>query len=400
MKLNSGFFAFLMLSFACQKESPPSPLSPTLQVVWQHPLNADTSYTVGAARFLWQNRVVCSAADYKLTFKAQIQCRDADSGELLWKRDDFNNRTWFDRQIVSIADKTVATTSETMYCIDNNTGQNVWTFDLGIHHRDPERLYAVNEHVYFAYYSDRPPLGKRMALMRAHHETGQWDTLFNVPQSGQCYPVLSSVSLWINPQGDSVLIVPVHKIGCDDDLYAFNLRTRQMEWVLQEVFDGPSFHPPVISDNKMYINCIETLYCLDLLTRDVLWSRQFSNNGIESFSLKEYQNTILMVSEFPYHSIALSKADGSTVWANTEGGIYKGELALFEGTIFYTTTSTNYLHAIDAATGATILNFQSPIQTAERKGSFGGQGLCIDPLRRYLYVPDAFFVMCIKLPEM
>ncbi|MDO8367505.1 MAG: PQQ-binding-like beta-propeller repeat protein [Saprospiraceae bacterium] len=414
--------ALAIMLGSCRKEPlptmpPPPPLpASALEVLWQHPLSPDTSEVFGSAWHVWQDRVV-----YTTNFTSpsgQIHCRDAATGELRWKRDDLYTEGWTNRKIVSIADKTIACMSHRVRCIDNQSGQDVWETDVrqfssqfvgGI-----PKIYAAGEYVYHAHYTGGPPYMDAMALVRAHHSLGQWDTLFTVLPDNDWHPHLSSASLWINPLGDSVLMAPftmlgnlsVHGPKSRADLYAFNLRTRQLEWALKD-FDANGgdcpIYPPVISGDRLYLNCDKTLFCIDLLAGSVLWSRHFphlSGSTIRYNSLKEYQNNILLVYGHPDKgAMALSKADGSTVWENPEGGFQVDELTLFEGVLYYTADGTGRLHAIDAATGETIWREHSPNRTSKRDASFYSQNLCIDPVRRLLYVTDKYFVMCIKLPE-
>ncbi|MEZ4942210.1 MAG: PQQ-binding-like beta-propeller repeat protein [Saprospiraceae bacterium] len=390
---------------------PPPPVTPSLKVVWQYPLSPDTTDVFGAAWHTWQGNVI-----YTTNFtvpEAQIHCRDAATGELRWKRDDLYTEGWIDRQIVSVADNTIASTGRRKFCIDNNTGQNAWKTDLHPFYGNV-RLYSIGEFVYDAQYPNGAPYRESISIVRAHHSAGQWDTLFNLPHDNKYYPGLSSVSLWLNQQGDSILMVPVTMLGdlaiyganqLRADIYAFNLRTRQIEWSIKD-FDtfrsGCPIYPPVISDNRLYINCSKALYCIDLLSGTVVWSRDFPStwgSDIRYNSLKEYGNTILLVSDHTNLAMAISKTDGSTVWENKEVGSSADELTLFEGILYYTSRATGRLYAIDAATGKTIWNMGSPNRTSKIPASFGSQMLCIDPASRRMFVTDKYFILCVELPE-
>ena len=416
MKMNILITALLPLLFACRKEPlapvlPPPPLTPGLKVVWQHPLSPDTADVFGAAWFVWQGNIVYTT-DFTVP-EGQIHCRDAATGELRWKHDDLYTDGWTNRQIVSIADKTIAAAGRRILCIDNNTSQYAWKTDLTPFCGNL-RLYSVSDFVYDAHHPNDPPYNQSMSVVRAHHALGQWDTLFTLPHDNKFYPSLSSVSLWINPQGDSILMVPVNMLGDlaiyganqdRADLYAFNLRTRKMEWSLKD-FDpyrrGAPIYPPVISGDRLYINCSKALYCIDLLSHAVLWSRDFPSawgSDIHYNSLKEYGNSILLVSDHTNIAWAISKTDGSTVWENREVGAAADELTLFEGILYYTSTATGRLYAIDAASGKTIWKMGSPNRTARIPASFSFQGLCIDPAGRHLYVTDKYFILCVELPD-
>lgn len=416
MKMFLSSIVTLLLLYACRKEEPAPvvppepPVTPKLKVVWQHPLSSDTADISGDAWHIWEGKVI-----YTTNFSepgGQIHCRDAATGELRWLRDDLHTG-WTDRRIVSVADKTIASTGERKFCIDNRTGQDVWRVDLEPFYGNI-RLYTAGEFVYDAHYPNGPPYFQSLTMVRAHHSSARWDTLFTLPHDNKYYPGLSSVSLWINPQGDSILMIPVTMLGDlalyganqgRADLYAFNLRTRQMEWSLKD-FDtfrsGCPIYPPVISGNRLYINCSKALYCIDLLNGSVVWSRDFPSawgSDIRYNSLKEYGNTILLVSDHTHVAMAISKTDGSKVWENKEVGASADELTLFEGILYYTSTATGRLYAVNAATGQTIWNMGSPNRTSKRPASFSFQNLCIDPAGRKLYVTDKYFILCVELPE-
>ena len=417
MKMAAFPITLLLFLSACAKERlpdppPPPPPSPALKVVWQHPLSADLTDVSGDAWFVSNGNLIYTTDFTSPT--GQIHCRNAATGELRWIHDDLYSPGWTHRAIVSIADKTIAATGRNVFCIDNQTGKFAWDTDLRpFSHQG--RIYAVDDYVYDAHcpYGGAPYF-ESLSLARAHHATGHWDTLFTLPQDNKFYPHISSVSLWINPAGDSVLMVPFTMLGDQAvhganqnraDLYAFNLRTRQMEWALKD-FDlyrrGCPIYPPVISDNRLYINTNKTLYCIDLLSASVVWSRHFpttSGSDIRFNSLKEYGNTILLVSDYIRLAMAISKTDGSTVWENKEVGAAADELTLFEGLLYYTSRGTGRLYAIEAATGKTIWNMGSPNRTGDRPASFGSQQLCIDPVGRHLYVTDKYFILCVELPE-
>ena len=414
MKMQTLPIALLLLSGACYKERlpdppPPPPPSPALKVVWQDPLSADLTDVWGDAWFVSQGNLIYSTDFTSPT--GQIHCRDAATGELRWMHDDLYTEGWGHRDIVSIADKTIAATGRNVYCIDNQTGKFAWETDLRPSSHNG-RIYAVNDYVYDAHCPAGGPFWSSLSLAR-HHATGQWDTLFTLPEDNKFYPGISSVSLWINPAGDSLLMVPITMLGDQAvhganqnraDLYAFNLRTRQMEWALKD-FDpyrtGCPIYPPVISDNRLYINTNKTLYCIDLLSASVVWSRHFnsmSGSDIRFNSLKEYGNTILLVSDYLSLAMAVSKTDGSTVWENREVGPQANELTLFEGVLYYT-SGNGRLYAIDAANGQTIWKMGSPNRTSNRPASFDGQDMCIDPIGRHLYVTDKYFILCVELPE-
>jgi outer membrane protein assembly factor BamB len=158
----------------------------------------------------------------------------------------------------------------------------------------------------------------------------------------------------------------------------------------------------LISDNRLYINCSKALHCIDLLSGSVVWTRDFPGGwGTDVWfnSLKEYGNTILLVSDSRNKAMAISKTDGSTVWENTEVGGDAGELTLFEGILYYTSEATGRLYAIDASSGKTIWNMGSPNHTDKIGAWFDMQNLYIDPVGRRLYVTDVYYILCVELPE-
>jgi hypothetical protein len=129
MRLVLFFLSGLALA-ACQKEPLPEPVPPPkpgLEVLWQHPLSPDTADVFGSAWFTWENQLVYTT-DFTVP-EAQVHCRNADNGDLLWKRTDLYKDGWGNRQLVGIRDKTIACMGDRVYCIQNQTGEYLWKTD-------------------------------------------------------------------------------------------------------------------------------------------------------------------------------------------------------------------------------------------------------------------------------
>ena len=366
-------------------------------------------HTTGRACFVREGNLIY-ATNYSgfLEPGARINCRDAATGELRWNSDKLNPDIWLDRQIISIADKTVTSNQNLKTCIVNQTGQIAWQTNLGLFAGN-ETVYAEGEYLYDAHYSPKaPPFHESTSLVRAHHATGHWDTLYTL-SSDKNYPRISNVSSWVNPQGDSIVMLTYTIFGEQQgqvELHAFNLRTRQVAWVLKD-FDnirkGASIYPPLILGNRLYLNCSKDLHCIDLLSGSVVWSSDFTRcTQVSGSNLKEYGNTILLVTDNMLSNnsvMPINKTYGSIVWENKEVGARASEVTLLEGILYHTSSNTGRLYAIDAASDTTIWNMESPNIPNKIGGWFGTEDLCIDPVGRRLYVTDGYFIMCVELAK-
>lgn len=413
MKKHSSYLIytlFLLLS-ACKKESvpmsePPMPEPQKLQIVWQKPVSADTlQYDVNIHDV--ENGMLLYAVNWTLP-TATIQSRSADDGNLKWIFSDFESPVggFSSLHSIYVDNNNVMVNNEgKAYCIDAESGLKNWYAPA------PFSLATANMiggFFYINHRTDDHPNITSTSLVRTKTQGSfsGWDTVYTREALPDSLPFVNIPALWINPQGDSVLlfedvdyynVLPLTAEKSTSKITALNLRTREVIWQYHD-FKGYYSSPPLVDGDRLYINGPE-VYCFDLNTGNLIWQKPFEG-GVESTSLVTH-NDILLVKSDKIGMWGINKYTGEQIWYNkdTDGQTWK--LTLFEGIVYSTSSSSGRLFAVNAETGATIWKEFSPnwMTPKTRNASFAYSGVAIDPVRRLLYTADKYNIMCVKLPE-
>ena len=414
MKLMNIILLFFSL-WACQKEPaiiPPSPPPPPhaskLNILWQKPILPDTSEHSTSPQTLVEGGILFST-NFTLP-SAFVQMREADSGVFRWKFDNFivPDDAFLRNQIVGIKNKLVINDWHRTYCVDSHTGNLDWAIDVTPEGYGEPNICSFGDYIYKSNFTGDKPISTSESVVRAHYLLGKWDTLFSISAQDSFYLNIMPPTLWINPHGDSVLIIrdnglrDVHATALEGrynlvNLYAWNMRTRQFDWEWEDFQDqrGIDVNQPAVDGNRMFLHSKNNLYCINLLDGTLIWEKPFSDD-IYFGNLIQHYNYIIVHGDD--HGIwGVDKATGAIVWYNntTIGTVVK--MDYFDGVVYYVSRGSGLLYAINAETGATIWAEFSP--SKKPYASFGLSDIVIDPVRRVLYTADGYYLMCIKLPE-
>jgi outer membrane protein assembly factor BamB len=400
-----------LLFSGCEKEpfptpQPPLPDSQKLQIVWQKPVSADTlEYYVNMQDVL-DNKLVYAVN--LTTPTATIQSRSADDGNLKWIFSDFESPVGGFSSLHSIYvsnNNVMVNDMGDTYCIDAASGLKNWYSPA------PFNFGTANMIGGFFYMNHRTGsypniMSSSLVRTKAQGSFSGWDTVYTRLALPDSFPSLNIPTLWINPQGDSILLFedvdiyngPPPTAGrYKSNITALNLLTRDIVWQYPD-FKGYYNAPPLVDGDRLYINGPD-VFCFDLNTGNLLWQKPFEG-GVGGTSLVVH-NDILVVQSSQIGMWGINKYTGDIIWYNKDTDGMTWELILFDGTVYCTSSGYGRLYAVNAETGATIWKEQSPNRKNPKTGnaSFASAGVAIDPERRLLYTADKYYVMCIKLPE-
>ncbi len=416
MRLMSTFFLILMI-LGCHKEPivphivpPPTPTLSKLEIVWQAPIVADTSEHSTFAQAISEDGIAFSTNFTSPT--AFVQMREAGSGAFRWKFENFILPVdgFLENQIAGLNNKVVINAWHRTYCVNAVSGQLDWAKDVTMDGGAGEpHIQVYGDYVYKANYTGSKPKSTSESIVRAHYLQGKWDTLLTIVAKDSFNLNTDPGPLWINPQGDTVLIIRDN--GLRDvlatpyegryslvNLYAWNMRTRQYEWKLEDFEDQRSIdiNPPAVDGNHFYLHSKNYVYCINLIDGSLVWKQYFADD-IYFGNIVQHKNTIILHGDD--HGIwALNKSNGSIAWYNNNSVGTVVQMRYFDGVVYYTSYGSGLLNAINAETGATIWAEYS--RTKKPNATFGLSSVVIDPVRRVLYVADSYFMMCIKLPQL
>jgi outer membrane protein assembly factor BamB len=414
------FLLFILSFWSCHKEMfpipplppPPDTIATKLKILWQVPIASDTSeYYTSPEAFV--NGNIVFSTNFAAP-SAYIQMRGGETGQLLWKFDNFIKPIdgFTEDQIFGLNGKIVVNHWVRTYCLSAENGQLDWSIDVsGMGGGEPGAT-TIGDYVYKSNYTGSKPRSISESVVRAHYLQGIWDTLLTITAEDSFYLNIYPPTLWINPQGDSILILRDN--GLRDvlatpwegrynlvNLHAWNMRTREYEWQIKDFLDNPtiSYRQPIIDGNRMYLMTNKILHCLDLPTGNVLWSRELPQ-GIGYANIVMHENFI--IAQGSNNGMwAVDKINGVVKWSNslTIGSTTK--ISYFEGVVYYTSTGSNTLWAVNAQNGEIIWKEFSPNALSPRtpNAGFDFANVIIDPVRRVLYTADRYYMMCIKLPE-
>jgi len=404
-----GLFQF----FGCEKdltEPVPAPDSTKPILLWQRPIEPDTVEYGASVMLLVEGDPIYATAFTAPS--ARLERLDAATGELVWRFDQFfwPIEAFSEGQLFPHSGGMLVHVWHRTYNLDAN-GNLLWGTDVSNVGSGFSVANVIEDAVYAVHYTGTPPKITNASLVRAPLATGIWDTLVTFDYLGDDYYMfIKPPALWVNPSGDSILIIRDIRIldatkGLDSraSLHAWNMRTRSFEWTRFDYDpDGKSGNEqPVVGDNKLYITGLNRVYCLDLLTGATLWEKILPRTLV-SCNLVKYNNYIIVQADSGNGSWALDKNTGTIVWHNpdSEGASFGGR-RLVDGVLYHTATGTRRLWAIDAATGQTLWTMNSPNRAYNKTSDagFGFQSVYVDSVRRVLYASDRYFLMCFKLPE-
>ena len=414
--MRTMFFLFILGFLSCKKEpiksiGPTPTPEPKLKIAWTVPALPDTTEYSSNPHALVNGNPIFATNFYNPS--AFIQTRDKVSGSLIWTftptiapTDGFVNQ-----QIFSKGSKVMISKWHEAYCIDAQSGVLDWATNF---RPQKAEFYAtiIEEEFYKIVYWGSKPKTHTSSLLRTHYLSGHWDTLFTIHAKDSFHMNLYPPTLWINTQGDSVLILRDNALRDNQstphegryslvNLYAWNMRTRQFDWVREDFEDEGSVHygQPVIEGNRLYLSLYRSICCVDLLTGQTLWKRTTENtNHSSGLALHEH---LLLATGNDHGMWGIDKNTGQTVWYNDKvyGAIVN--LTCFDGIAYGTSTGSGNLYAVNAATGQIIWSELSPNRKGKTQGtSWGWSGVVIDPERQVLYIADDHYLMCIELAKL
>jgi outer membrane protein assembly factor BamB len=176
---------------------------------------------------------------------------------------------------------------------------------------------------------------------------------------------------------------------------------KKFEWILNDFQDEPFVGSlPIVDNNKLYLITFKDLYCLDLANGNVLWKQSFPTQ-IGNSGMVLHKDFVIVQSAFD-GMWAIDKNTGLIRWFNRDTYGSTFWLSYFDGVVYFTSTGSSRLWAVNAENGQTIWDEVSPNAYSNRTpdAGFAFSDVVIDPDRRVLYIADRYYMMCIALPEL
>ncbi len=372
---------------------------PEVEVVWKIPIFPDTSECSVMDPVLYIDKILFGG---KRTGgdENRIALYDPLTQEIIWEANCEISNT----QVSSVYNENifVGICSNTLTSFDMNNGTVLWAHDYEGGHKITnfgDKIFHTN---YYELGSDY--VGH---LVVADLNMGIWDTVFTLETLDEYRVSIYPPGAEVNDNNDTILYFQNRQWNFSEsdgkiDLYAFNMSADTLVWVAYDIEpDGnSSVQPPVIYDEKVYFRGSRTIYCFDALTGEKIWEE---NIGIDMFEDLLNSNTLvvddmLIVKTGGYYLYAFDPETGEVIWSNPEAGATPSHLKNVNGHLYYGCAGDGMIHVVDAASGETIKEFESP---AEHEANMSAAGfydaVAVDPVNNYLYAADGYFLYCIKI---
>ncbi len=410
-------FVFILLGFIVIQGScedpviPPTPTFPTkLMFRWIIPVYLDSSF-LKPSQFYFSGNYITFATMDKIPDRRGIVVLNRLTGKKApnWLRDPYvlmqpSNKA-FDDFDIGGESKEIAYLSNPWYvhAYNINTGKKIWEYSNSEYIMD-NRFSVIEPNLYQGYWPGDPFSITWAKLARYNYKTGLKEDLFTketIP--GYRFGISPPVG-FVNNQNDTLLIGVTSyqnytSYHCVFQAYCFNLRTRSMEWENDQFVNDHDYSdnlPVLIENDKVIIQTVSKLSCLDVHTGKLIWQKE--NLAISlNMTFPLYQNGKVFCLTDDGKLFCFDSETGSEIWSITSPifqPIDKSNFIYYEGKIYFNSYK-NYdmvLNCVSAETGEVLWRDRGA------HGTMRGY-LLLDENLGFLYGYCNGFVYCIDLNQ-
>ncbi|NJO92708.1 MAG: PQQ-binding-like beta-propeller repeat protein [Chloroflexia bacterium] len=391
--------------------------------MWQRPINVDTITTAfSIIPLLIDNNKVLFSKSLLGDGEDTLRMYNSKTGALLWEWSDYIIKDGFNLMQEKTFYKNgqiFCNTGSQVYCIDANSGRTVWRTKLDYPTiTGSPRMTLIGDYLY--HFENKPfqVWNLYSTLRRKNIYHGDWEPVFTINETEDHYcPDLELPSLWMNPNGDSVLVfqsryVQRTTVQTRSDLIIYNLSKKKIEFRLDNIDkDGAAgVKPPAIIGNNCYFYGVWSLFCIDLVGKKLAWTKQYAQPKGENFAdpfPALVINNKLLVKPDNGALYQLNPETGEQLNYTTGLGPGATFPAEYKGLLYYGAQGNSKLYAMDPISGKAVWSEYSPNRYPNKfngnrrfsRNNVGTGGVALDPINGYLYCSDYNFVMCLKIPE-
>lgn len=378
-------------------------------IVWQIPLDEDTSIKYSIAPKFYNGGVLFSSIDLELIDPMLIKFAGSEFGNILWQTDaafevncsspttgSGNGSYIYDHYYVTLCNSDPRV-------VDLNDGSVFWHYEC-----PGERMPKIthfNNILFHVHLTGFNPFSSASIVFTDIY-TGIWDTIFTLDMVDDYSVGLYPPTALIDVNNDTILYFQNRQyktLPYDGkvDLYAYNMSADTIVWMVNDIdpHGNSSIYPPLYFEGKIYFKGTYTLFCLDAQTGEIVWQKLFTGPGEDLLmgNLMEVENKIIVKTS--YESIyALDPVTGSVIWENQDAGATPTDMVYYNGVLYYGSSGDANLHAINTTTGVQLWEMESPNNkfAISEYAAFIFQ-VAIDPILNRLYTSDGYYLMCFQL---
>jgi outer membrane protein assembly factor BamB len=405
MKYSIYFFLLAAVAFECKKEPFQTGAGKvTAEILWQEKLPGGAGYgdktTLSQTGSIFYTKIFGGPNDV-------VACRDGLTGKV--------NYTWqdpidiYDGEKISMLecyrDALVVGSYHEFNVLDARTGNRIWKTDAQTQGgTGSNRSAIIDEYIYHT----RSITNDRNAyLVKTHYLSGRWDTLFSIfPHKAYVRFSVSNWGVWQHPiTRDSILLFGV--INSNNgatinqvDFVAFNMTKRKVEWQVED-FEPNGYcatqAPTLVAGNKAYFLGAVTLFCFDLLTGKIAWTKTYNNQGQVAiaehlqFTTPIIAQNMLIIKPLSRRMFAYDLETGAEKWAITNGGQDAWDVQEYKGYLFMPSYQEGDIWVHRVSDGAFVTKIVAPGDVKIT------QQIEIDQDKGLLYTTNDGSSMCFKL---
>jgi PQQ-like domain len=405
MKYSYYFLLLVGLAFECKKEPFQTGSGKvSAEILWQEMLPNDVLYgyhtTLSQTGGIFYTKIFGGPNDV-------VTCRDGLTGKV--------NYTWqdpidiYDGEKISMLecyrDALVVGSHHEFNVLDAKTGNRIWKTDAQTQGgTGSNRSAIIDDYVYHTRWTAN---NRNAHLVRTQYLSGKWDTLFSVNPHGDYVRFsISSWGIWQNPSTKvSILLFGLSSSnnGATNsriDFIAYNLNERKVEWQVDD-FEPNGYcatqAPALVAGNKAYFLGAVTLFCFDLLTGKIAWTKTYNNQGQVAiaehlqFTTPIIAQNMLIIKPLSRRMFAYDLETGAEKWAITNGASDASDVEEYKGYLFMPSYQEGDIWVHRVSDGAFVTKIVAP---GDVKITFPIE---IDQDKGLLYTTNGGSSMCFKL---
>lgn len=260
-------------------------------------------------------------------------------------------------------------------------------------------LYGNNGFVYTSH-----QIGAKTAkILRSPVDQKNWETVYSFTANGAMRPFFDGIGFGALDNGDEIVFWenrithPYDKL----EIFAYNLTADTLLWRNRDFPTADIPFPPRVYNGKVYGRYVESVYCIDLETGQMLWLKDYGT-AFEQSGLAAKINYIGM-----YNDQLVVKPDCNTILfvdledgsidkmvSGYEDGNPEGEFSYWQEKLYF--NNGLQLAVTDLATGE---NLVTPENSRALEGITIYSSITVDPVYGKLYFQDGHYLYCVKQPE-
>jgi outer membrane protein assembly factor BamB len=373
--------------------------SSKLEVIWKKPLHIDTLESISTEPIIVNGNAIFTLWP-KGTEAEKIMAFNLINGEKEWEKESIStSHTNTRNSLINFENNILYKASGKDICLLNGqTGENLWCYNPNEDGLNGDVLLNRIGNSYYREHNQGDKNNRISYLIKGDLETGSISTIFSKGMEDGFTPRLMPPGLWINQQNENILFFRNRKYNWDEnetlsDVFMYNADMEELEYEWKNVpWSNSSLY---IFDDKIYSSGNDTMYCVDIISKEIIWKEYIGQNAFSNFFIEK---NVLIVNPDNRTIMGLNPQTGETIWQETDSGSTCSNMHYHDGIVYFSSLGRGLLYAVDIETGEHIWAEKTPNKQAYSNANFG-MGITIDKENGYLYTTDAYFVMAIKLPE-